>query len=61
MNQDEVSKLQSLSLDLNTNLCILKNAVMNNEENDLYISDLIVFLKRMYKISDEIMKIASEL
>lgn len=61
MNQDEISKLQRLSLDLNTNLCILKNAVTNNEENDLYISDLIVFLRRMYKISDEIMKVVAEL
>lgn len=61
MNQDEIDKLERLALDLNTDLCILKNAVRNDDDNDLHISDLIVFLKRMYKISDEIMKIAAEL
>lgn len=61
MHQDEINKLARLSLDLNTNLCILKNAVINNDENDLSISDLIVFLRRIYQISDEIMDIASNL
>lgn len=60
MNQDEINKLERLALKLNIDLCILKNAVTNNDDNDLQISDLIIFLKRMYKISDEIMKIAAE-
>lgn len=61
MSQDEIHKLQRLSLELNTDLCILKNAVKNQDDNDLHISDLSNFLEKAYKISDKIMKIAAEL
>lgn len=61
MNEDEINKLQILSLNLNTDLCILKNAIKNGDDNDLHISDLIDSIEKTHKISDEIMKIAAEL
>lgn len=61
MNQDEIIKLEKLALDLNTDLCILKNAVTNNENNDLQLSDLIDFVEKAYKMSEEIRRIAAEL
>lgn len=61
MNQDEINKLQILSLELNTDLCILKNAIKNGDDNDLHISDLIDSIEKTYKMSDEIRKIVVEL
>lgn len=53
MNQEEQIKVEILSVDINTNLCILKNAIINHDENDLQISDLINFVKRIYNSSNE--------
>lgn len=61
MHENEIHKLQILSLELNTDLCILKNAVKNEDENDLHISDLVDFVEKIYKMSDEIRIIATEI
>lgn len=61
MNQDKINKLQILSLELNTDLCILKNAIKNGDNNDLNISDLIDSIEKTYTMSDEIRKIVVEL
>lgn len=52
MNQEELSKIEILSIDINTDLCILKNA-MANPDNDLVIDDLIGFIERIYNASNE--------
>lgn len=61
MDEDEIRKLKIAALELNTDLCILKNAVTNNTDNDLQLSDLIDFVEKIYKMSDEIRRIAAEL
>ncbi len=61
MNQDEINKLQRLSLDLNTDLCILKNAIKNGDDNDLHVSDLANSIENLYTMSDKIRKIVVEL
>lgn len=53
MNQQEIEKLDELTLDLNMDLCVLKSAVISNSE-DLEVSDLTNITERMYKISSEI-------
>lgn len=53
MNQDEINKVEVLSVDINTDLCILKNAMMNSDDNNLEIDDLICFVVRIYKLSNE--------
>lgn len=61
MNEDEIRKLKIAALELNTDLCILKNAIKNGDDNDLHVSDLVDSIEKLYKMSDEIMKIAAEL
>lgn len=56
MNDEELNKIESLVVDLNTNLNILNSAVMSFNE-DLQISDLVNFVGETYKISDEIRNI----
>ncbi len=53
MNQEELSKIEVLSIDINTDLCILKNAMTNPDDNDLAIDDLIDFVERIHKASNE--------
>ena len=53
MNAEELAKVEVLSLDINTDLCILKNAMTNPDNNDLLISDLVNFVEKIYKASDE--------
>lgn len=53
MNQEELRKAEILSTDINTDLCILKNAIKNSDNNNLHMSDLIDFIERIYKTSDE--------
>lgn len=53
MNNDELSKIENLSIDMNTDLCILKNAMVNPDDNNLEIDDLICFVGRIYELSNE--------
>lgn len=53
MNQQEIEKLDELTLDLNMDLCILKSAVTCFDD-DLEISDLINFVQKLYKTSNKI-------
>lgn len=57
MNQEELRKAEILSVDINTDLCILKNAIKNSDNNNLQMSDLIDFIEKIYKISDEMRNI----
>lgn len=59
MNQEEHSKIEILSIDINTDLCILKNAIKNNDGNDLLISDLTDFVDKIYKSSNEMREVFS--
>lgn len=54
MNQDEINKMEDLALNLNTDLCILKNALKNGDDNDLELTDLVDFVEKMYQVSDEL-------
>lgn len=56
MNQQEMQKLDELTLDLNMDLCILKSAVMCFDD-DLEASDLVNFVQKLYKTSNEIRNI----
>lgn len=53
MNQNEIGKIEELFVDLHTNLNILRSAVTNSD-NDLYISDIVDFVERIYQESKEI-------
>lgn len=53
MNQEELSQIEILSIDIHTYLCILKNAMANPDDNDLVIDDLIDFVGKIYKMSAE--------
>lgn len=53
MNQQELQKLDELTLDLNMDLCILKSAIICFDD-DLKTSDLVNFVQKLYKISNEI-------
>lgn len=53
MNSDELSKIELLSIDINTDLCILTNAMKNSDNPDLQVLDLIDFVERIYKASNE--------
>lgn len=53
MTDEELGKIEILSININTDLCILKNA-MTNQENDLHITDLTDFVEKIYKASNEI-------
>lgn len=53
MNNDELSKIEVLSIDINTDLCILISAMKNSDNNILEIDDLIVFVDRIYSASNE--------
>lgn len=57
MNQEEISKVEILSIDINTDLCILINAMKNSDDNNLEIDDLILFVDRIYKASNEMRNI----
>lgn len=57
MTDEELSKIEYLTIDINTDLCILKNAMKNNDHNNLEIGDLISFVERIYNITDEIINI----
>lgn len=35
MTDEELSKMEVLTININTDLCILKNAMKNNENNNL--------------------------
>ena len=53
MNQEELQKLERLSVIINTDLCILRNAVTNCDENDLQWHDLTDFVNKIYKKSNK--------
>lgn len=53
MNKEEFAKVEILSIDLNTDLCILKNAMKNGDDNDLQMDDLVDFMEKIYKLSKE--------
>lgn len=53
MNNEELSKLEILSIDINTDLCILKNAMKNDDDNDLQTDDLVDFVEKIYNLSNE--------
>lgn len=57
MNNDELSKIELLSVDINTDLCILTNAMRNSDNNNLEIDDLILFVDRIYNSSNEMRNI----
>lgn len=57
MTDEEIFKIESFAININTDLCILKNAMKNNDNNNLEIDDLISFVEKIYNISDEIIKI----
>lgn len=57
MNNDELSKIEVLSIDINTDLCILINAMKNTDDNNLEIDDLILFVDRIYSTSNKIIKV----
>lgn len=57
MNIKELSKVELLSIDINTDLCILKNAIINPADNDLHISDLVDFVEKIYNASNEMRNI----
>ena len=56
MNKDELFELERLSVDINTNLRILKNAVTNCDDNDLQWHDLTEFVDKIYEKSNEMGK-----
>lgn len=56
MNSNDLQKLDNLSLELNANLCLLKSAVTSFDE-DLEVYDLIYFVEKIYKLSNQIRKI----
>ena len=56
MNQEKVLKLEELSIEIHTDLRILNSAV-NSHDEDLQVSDLVNFVEKMYKISNEISEI----
>lgn len=56
MNQQEIEKLDKLTLDLNMDLCILKSAIMCFDD-DLETNDLVNFVQKLYKTSIEIRSI----
>ncbi len=58
MNYEKILELEELFLELETNLCILKSAVICYDE-DLQVSDLVNFVKGIYEKSEEIRKIFS--
>jgi hypothetical protein len=53
MNEEELSQIEVLSIDINTDLCILKNAMTNPDDNTLVMDDLVDFVAKIYKTSDE--------
>lgn len=57
MNDEDLRKIEVLSLNIKTDLCILKNAMKNNHNNTLEIGDLISFVERTYSTSDEVLNI----
>lgn len=57
MTDEELLNIEILSINISTDLCILKNAMKNNDNNNLEIDDLILFVERIYNISEEIMNI----
>jgi hypothetical protein len=56
MNKEQLQKIDWLTLDLNMDLSVLNSAVMSFND-DLQICDLINFVERIYKTSDEIREI----
>ena len=54
MNQEEIERIDELTIDLNTDLRILKNAVTNPDNDDLYMHDLVDFVEKISKISEEV-------
>lgn len=56
MNQQELQKLDDLTLDLNMNLSILNSAV-KNFDNDFEVYDLINIMELIYKNSLEMREI----
>lgn len=60
MTDEELFKIESLAININTDLCILKNAMKNNDDNNLEIGDLIHFVERIYNKTDEILNIFVE-
>lgn len=59
MNNQEIQKLDELTLDLNMDLAILNSAVGSFDDN-LQICDLINFVKKIYKNSEEIRNIFND-
>ena len=57
MNQEDLSQIEILSIDINTDLNILKNAMSNPDDNTLVMDDLVDFVERIYKMSDEMRKV----
>lgn len=57
MTDEELFKIESLAININTDLCILKNAMKNNDNNNLKIDDLILFVERIYNSSDDIINV----
>ena len=57
MTDEELFKIESFAININTDLCILKNAMKNNDDNNLEIGDLILFVERIYNTTDEILNI----
>lgn len=57
MTDEDLRKIESFTININTDLCILKNAMKNNDNNTLEIGDLILFVERIYNISEEIINI----
>lgn len=57
MTDEELFKIESFAININTDLCILKNAMKNNDNNNLEIGDLISFVERIYNISEEVINV----
>jgi hypothetical protein len=57
MDQEELYELERLSIYIDTDLRILKNAVTNCDENDLEFHDLTEFLGKIYEKSNKMRKI----
>ena len=57
MNQEEISKIDELTLYLDTDVRILRNAITNPDNDDLQIFDLVDFIEKISKTSMEIRNI----
>ena len=53
MNQEQIQKIDNMTLDLNMDLSILNSAV-GNAEDDLEVCALVNFVGKIYKLSSEI-------